>query len=145
MSESHIWPWKVAFIDKRGHAYPNQEPYEEEDPRVEYIRADVALAEVRRGLLQQLRGQKSLQALIGDRDIFDLGLSVRPLNCLRAAKIYSIAKLVTYSDSDLLKFRNFGRKSLNEIRDALDATGLHLGMTEEEAALRVLLSVEVPQ
>ena len=58
----------------------------------------------------------------------ELELSVRSSNCLRAANIQSIQDLVTKSESDMLKYRNFGRKSLNEIGSILDEMGLSFAM-----------------
>ncbi len=58
----------------------------------------------------------------------DLELSVRAYNCLKAAKIGSLAELVHYDTNDLLKFRNFGRKSLVEIEQLITEKGLHFGM-----------------
>ena len=58
----------------------------------------------------------------------ELELSVRSSNCLRAANIQSIQDLVTKSESDMLKYRNFGRKSLNEIGTILDEMGLSFAM-----------------
>jgi len=60
--------------------------------------------------------------------IEDLNLSVRAYNCLRSAKIESLSDLVTYNTTDLLKFRNFGRKSLAEIENLLTEKGLSFGM-----------------
>ena len=58
----------------------------------------------------------------------DLDLSVRAYNCLKAAKIGSLAELVKYDTNELLKFRNFGRKSLMEIEALIQEKGLHFGM-----------------
>ena len=58
----------------------------------------------------------------------DLDLSVRAFNCLKAAKINSLSQLVTYEQEDLMKFRNFGQKSLAEIEQVLADRGLHFGM-----------------
>ena len=55
-------------------------------------------------------------------------LSVRALNCLRAANLDTLGDLVQCSRSDLLKFRNFGKKSLTEIQDMLESLGLSFGM-----------------
>ena len=57
----------------------------------------------------------------------DMNLSVRALNCLKAAKVESLGDLVTYQKSDLLKFRNFGKKSLTELDDLLEQHGLSFG------------------
>lgn len=58
----------------------------------------------------------------------DLDLSVRAYNCLKAAKINNLAELVRYDTNELLKFRNFGRKSLVEIEALIQEKGLTFGM-----------------
>lgn len=58
----------------------------------------------------------------------DLDLSVRAYNCLKAAKINSLSELVKYDTYELLKFRNFGKKSLVEIEELLNTKGLTFGM-----------------
>ena len=58
----------------------------------------------------------------------DLDLSVRAYNCLKAAKINTLAELVRYDTHELLKFRNFGKKSLVEIEELLQDKGLTFGM-----------------
>jgi DNA-directed RNA polymerase subunit alpha len=58
----------------------------------------------------------------------DLDLSVRAYNCLKAAKINTLAELVHYDTHELLKFRNFGKKSLVEIEELLVEKGLNFGM-----------------
>ena len=58
----------------------------------------------------------------------DLELSVRAFNCLKAAKINSLSELVNYTQEELMKFRNFGQKSLTEIEQVLAERGLHFGM-----------------
>ena len=58
----------------------------------------------------------------------DMGLSVRAYNCLKAANIDTFADLVSYSRSELMKFRNFGRKSLNEIDLLVEQNNLSFGM-----------------
>lgn len=58
----------------------------------------------------------------------DLDLSVRAFNCLKAAKINSLSELVQYEQEDLMKFRNFGQKSLSEIDQVLQERGLSFGM-----------------
>ncbi|HPK04424.1 MAG TPA: DNA-directed RNA polymerase subunit alpha [Bacteroidales bacterium] len=58
----------------------------------------------------------------------DLGLSVRAFNCLKAADIETLGDLVVYNKNDLLKFRNFGKKSLAELEELLASKGLEFGM-----------------
>jgi len=63
-----------------------------------------------------------------ERSVEELELSVRSSNCLRAAEIKNIGDLVQKSEPEMLKYRNFGRKSLKEIQDILSEMGLHFGM-----------------
>ena len=60
--------------------------------------------------------------------LVDLDLSVRALNCLKAAEVDTLGDLVKFSKNDLLKFRNFGKKSLSELDDLLEANNLSFGM-----------------
>lgn len=62
----------------------------------------------------------------------ELDLSVRAQNCLKAANITNIGDLVKREESEMLKFRNFGRKSLDELKKVLEKEGLKFGMTEEK-------------
>jgi DNA-directed RNA polymerase subunit alpha len=63
-----------------------------------------------------------------ERSVEELELSVRSSNCLKAAEIKTIGDLVTKSEGEMLKYRNFGRKSLKEIADILSGMGLQFGM-----------------
>jgi DNA-directed RNA polymerase subunit alpha len=67
----------------------------------------------------------------------DLDLSVRAFNCLKAAKINSLSELVQYEQEDLMKFRNFGQKSLSEIEQVLIDRGLSFGMDLSKLGLDV--------
>jgi DNA-directed RNA polymerase subunit alpha len=69
--------------------------------------------------------------------ITELELSVRSANCLREAKIHTIADLVQKTPQELLKYRNFGKKSLAEIDELLKSMGLSLGMELPEPAKAV--------
>lgn len=62
------------------------------------------------------------------RGVNELELSVRAVNCLEIAEINTIGDLVQKTDAEMLKYRNFGRKSLNEIKAVLEDMGLSLGM-----------------
>ena len=66
----------------------------------------------------------------------ELELSVRSYNCLKNANIQTITELVQKSDGEMLKTRNFGRKSLNEIKEILEDMGLHLGIKVDEEDLK---------
>ena len=58
----------------------------------------------------------------------DLDLSVRAYNCLKAADIKTLGDLVSIEISDMMKFRNFGKKSLTELEELVDTKGLTFGM-----------------
>lgn len=60
--------------------------------------------------------------------LVDLDLSVRALNCLKAAEVETLGDLVKFNRNDLLKFRNFGKKSLTELDELLESMGLTFGM-----------------
>ncbi len=74
--------------------------------------------------------QKMISSL--SKSVEELELSVRSYNCLKNANIQTISELVQKGDGEMLKTRNFGRKSLNEIKEILEEMGLHLGMKLEE-------------
>lgn len=67
--------------------------------------------------------------------LVDMDLSVRALNCLKAAEVNTLGELVQYNKNDLLKFRNFGKKSLNELENKLQSLGLDFGMNVEKYKL----------
>jgi DNA-directed RNA polymerase subunit alpha len=66
-----------------------------------------------------------------DKSVNELELSVRAANCLRAANIKTIGELVQKTEAKMLKYRNFGKKSLEEIRAVLSGMNLHFGMKLE--------------
>jgi DNA-directed RNA polymerase subunit alpha len=67
-----------------------------------------------------------------NRSVEELELSVRSYNCLKNANIQTIGELVQKSEAEMLKTKNFGRKSLNEIKEILSSMGLSLGMKIDE-------------
>jgi len=71
-----------------------------------------------------------------DKSVEELELSVRSYNCLRNANIKTIRELVQKTEGDMLKTKNFGRKSLNEIKDILGTMGLGLGMRVDGATVQ---------
>jgi DNA-directed RNA polymerase subunit alpha len=71
-----------------------------------------------------------------NRSVDELELSVRSYNCLKNANIKTIYDLVTKTEPEMLKTKNFGRKSLNEIKDILAEMGLSLGMNVEARKLK---------
>jgi DNA-directed RNA polymerase subunit alpha len=66
------------------------------------------------------------------RSVNELELSVRAANCLKNAGIETIAEMVQKTESEMLKTKNFGRKSLNEIKEILTGMGLSLGMKVDD-------------
>ena len=84
------------------------------------------------------------------KGVEELELSVRAYNCLKSANIKTIGELVSKTESEMLKYRNFGKKSLNEIKEVLTKYGLYLGMdpsqlkqsASQETSLPPLLSDE---
>ncbi len=69
-----------------------------------------------------------------DKSVEELELSVRSYNCLKNANITTIRELVHKTEADMLKTKNFGRKSLNEIKEILTSMGLGLGMRLDQPA-----------
>ncbi len=78
--------------------------------------------------VQEIDEEKVQREKYLSKPVAELELSVRSSNCLEAAQITTIRELVVKTEQDMLKFRNFGRKSLNEIKDFLANMGLSLGM-----------------
>ena len=68
-----------------------------------------------------------------DKSVEELELSVRSYNCLKNANIRTIRELVQKTEAEMLKTKNFGRKSLNEIKEILHTMGLSLGMRVDQA------------
>jgi len=69
-----------------------------------------------------------------DKSVEELELSVRSYNCLKNANIRTIRELVQKTEGEMLKTKNFGRKSLNEIKEILTSMGLSLGMRLDQPA-----------
>ncbi len=67
-----------------------------------------------------------------NKGVEELELSVRSYNCLKAANIKTVGELVTKTENEMLKYRNFGKKSLTEIREVLTKYGLSLGMSTSD-------------
>lgn len=97
----------------------NFEAYEEEQPQEVVVEEEVKAAE-------KTRLRKILLTPVDE-----LELSVRAHNCLKAANIKTLGELVQLQESELLKFRNFGRKSLAELTEIVDVCGLEFGMNVE--------------
>ncbi len=69
-----------------------------------------------------------------DKSVEELELSVRSYNCLKNANIRTIRELVQKSEPEMLRTKNFGRKSLNEIKEILESMGLGLGMRLDQSS-----------
>ncbi|MEX2602458.1 MAG: DNA-directed RNA polymerase subunit alpha [Balneolaceae bacterium] len=77
---------------------------------------------------EEVDAEKQRIASLLKTSIEDLNLSVRAYNCLKSANINSIGELVSRDEQDLLKFRNFGKKSLAELIEVIEEKNLHFGM-----------------
>lgn len=77
---------------------------------------------------EEVDAEKARVANLLKTSIEDLNLSVRAYNCLKSANINSIGELVAKDESELLKFRNFGKKSLAELVEVIEEKNLHFGM-----------------
>lgn len=77
---------------------------------------------------EEVDSEKQRVANLLKTSIEDLNLSVRAYNCLKSANINSIGELVARDEQDLLKFRNFGKKSLGELIEVIEEKNLHFGM-----------------
>ena len=65
-------------------------------------------------------------------ELTEFGLSVRALNCLKTAEVFTLGELVAFKKSDMLKFRNFGKKSLTELEELVKDKGLNFGYDTEK-------------
>ncbi len=79
--------------------------------------------------------EKSKMRKLLNMSVNEIELSVRAANCLNNANITTVGQLAMKTEQEMLKYRNFGKKSLNEIKDKLNALGLSLGMTFEPELL----------
>ena len=78
--------------------------------------------------------QNRLRKLL-NMSVNEIELSVRAANCLNNANITTVGELAMKSEQEMLKYRNFGKKSLNEIKDKLEQLGLSLGAKIDERLL----------
>ena len=78
------------------------------------------------------------------KPISELELSVRSANCLEAANIKTIGELIQKTEGQMLKYKNFGKKSLNEINAILVGMNLHLGMNIEDSSPAKVASNAAP-
>ena len=87
-------------------------------------------------LVKQSKGERKVRehmgVFFGNMSIESLGLSVRSLNCLKNASINVVRDLIAYSEDDLMKLKNFGQKSLDEIKEKLGKYHLSLMPSSRE-------------
>ena len=86
-------------------------------------------------LLRQLAALTDSSISFTLMSVNEIELSVRAANCLNNANITTVGELATKSEPEMLKYRNFGKKSLNEIKAKLEQLGLSLGMKFENRLL----------
>jgi DNA-directed RNA polymerase subunit alpha len=79
--------------------------------------------------------EKTKMKKLLNMSVNEIELSVRAANCLNNANITTVGQLAMKTEQEMLKYRNFGKKSLNEIKEKLAALGLTLGMTFEPGLL----------
>jgi DNA-directed RNA polymerase subunit alpha len=79
--------------------------------------------------------EKTKREKLLNMSVNEIELSVRAANCLNNANITTVGQLAMKTEQEMLKYRNFGKKSLNEIKDKLQALGLSLGMNFEPGLL----------
>ena len=79
--------------------------------------------------------EKAKMKKLLNMSVNEIELSVRAANCLNNANITTVGQLAMKTEAEMLKYRNFGKKSLNEIKEKLEALGLSLGMKFDERLL----------
>ncbi|MGV3774133.1 MAG: DNA-directed RNA polymerase subunit alpha C-terminal domain-containing protein, partial [Verrucomicrobiales bacterium] len=79
--------------------------------------------------------ERARQRKLLNMSVNEIELSVRAANCLNNANITTVGQLAMKSEAEMLKYRNFGKKSLNEIKEKLQSLGLSLGMNIEASLL----------
>jgi len=89
--------------------------------------------------------EKSKMKKLLNMSVNEIELSVRAANCLNNANITTVGHLAMKTEQEMLKYRNFGKKSLNEIKDKLTGLGLALGMTFENDMLEVPKAEDAPK
>jgi len=91
---------------------------------------------------EELDEEKERIKKLLNMSIDELELSVRSANCLKTAKIKTLGELVQRTEAEMLKYRNFGRKSLSELTSILAEYGLHFGMNVEEYGIEPVSAEE---
>ncbi len=102
------------------------------NPFVNYYELGDELVSSQAPPIEMPRPEDSAMAELLDKPVSILNLSVRASNCLEAAKIATLRQLIDCSESDLLRFRSFGKTSLHEVQRKLAGIGLSLGLNPDE-------------
>ena len=97
-----------------------------------FVNYDENAVEFEEAVLKQDEEKSKIKKLLS-MSVNEIELSVRAANCLNNANITTVGQLAMKTEADMLKYRNFGKKSLNEIKDKMVALGLSLGMTFDAA------------
>ena len=99
-----------------------------------FVNYDDDAVEFEEAPAEQSEENAALKKLL-NMSVNEIELSVRAANCLNNANITSVGQLAMKTEAEMLKYRNFGKKSLNEIKDKLAELGLSLGMTFDPSLL----------
>lgn len=110
----------AKILDDHIKFFISFDEFEEEEQQQELVEAE------------QVAAERSRLKKILETPVDELELSVRAHNCLKAANIATLAELVQLQESELLKFRNFGRKSLAELSEVVQNFGLEFGMNVDQ-------------
>jgi DNA-directed RNA polymerase subunit alpha len=94
--------------------------------------------------VERVSAEQAQLKKILNMSVNEIELSVRAANCLNNANITTVGQLALKSEAEMLKYRNFGKKSLNEIKDKLQALGLQLGMKFDTSLLEVSADLVKP-
>jgi DNA-directed RNA polymerase subunit alpha len=106
-----------------------------------FVSYDEKMVEFEEAESQVDEEREDLRSKLG-MSVNEIELSVRAANCLNNANITTVGELAQKTEADMLKYRNFGKKSLNEIKSKLIDLGLGLGMTFDEALLEPIETAE---
>jgi DNA-directed RNA polymerase subunit alpha len=93
--------------------------------------------------MTKLEKENSRLKKLLNMSVNEIELSVRAANCLNNANITSVGQLALKSEAEMLKYRNFGKKSLNEIKDKLTQLGLGLGMKLDQGLIEAPAAEEL--
>ena len=105
-----------------------------------FVNYDDDAVEFEEAPAEQSEENAALKKLL-NMSVNEIELSVRAANCLNNANITTVGQLAMKTEAEMLKYRNFGKKSLNEIKDKLSELGLGLGMTFDPSLLSGPMSV----